>query len=160
MPNSACRGLAKSHEAILSLGVLSYPNSIKVCIMGKALWAIKYTNFVFAMAGEKIKAQITPFSLTTQLAERFGTLKTTYWSLGVLGSPYKIMSVQRASPINGSDQFRGLSWNQFVALRLWLIIRMDTFRIKSKWRVNSDNPAWTDKCHGFLEPPSVCSWET
>lgn len=25
-----------------------------------------------------------------------------------LGSPYKIMSVQRASPINGNDRFRGL----------------------------------------------------
>ena len=35
---------------------------------------------------------------------------------GVLGSPYKIMSVQRASPINGSDQFRGLSWNQSLHL--------------------------------------------
>ena len=75
--------------------------------------AIKYTNFVFVekgipMAGEKIKGLNNAIFHPISLLEDWHS-QTTYWSLGVLGSPYKIMFVQRASPINGSDQFRGLS---------------------------------------------------
>jgi hypothetical protein len=48
-------------------------------------------------AGEKIKGSNNAFFSPISLLEDWHS-QTTYWSLGVLGSPYKIMSVQRASP--------------------------------------------------------------
>ena len=58
-------------------------------------------------AGEKKKSLNNAIFHPISLLEDWHS-QTTYWSLGVLGSPYKIMSVQRASPINGNDRFRGL----------------------------------------------------
>ncbi len=59
-------------------------------------------------AGEKRKCLNNAIFHPISLLEDWHS-QTTYWSLGVLGSPYKIMSVQWASPINGNDRFRGLS---------------------------------------------------
>ena len=48
-------------------------------------------------AGEKKKSLNNAIFHPISLLENWHS-QTTYWSLGVLGSPYKIMSVQRASP--------------------------------------------------------------
>ena len=47
--------------------------------------------------GEKKKCLNNAIFHPISLLENWHS-QTTYWSLGVLGSPYKIMSVQRASP--------------------------------------------------------------
>jgi hypothetical protein len=60
------------------------------------------------MLAKRKNAQITPFSHQSACWQIWHS-QTTDWLLGGLGSPYKIMSVQRASPINGSDRFRELS---------------------------------------------------
>lgn len=48
-------------------------------------------------AGEKKKNLNNTIFHPISLQENWHS-QTTYWLLGVLGSPYKIMSVQRASP--------------------------------------------------------------
>ncbi|MEY8552098.1 hypothetical protein AALJ87_01160 [Bacteroides uniformis] len=48
-------------------------------------------------AGEKKKSLNNAIFHPISLLENWHS-QTTYWSLGVLGSPYKIKSVQRASP--------------------------------------------------------------
>ena len=55
-------------------------------------------------AGEKKKSLNNAIFHPISLLENWHS-QTTYWSLGVLGSPYKIKSVQRASPWLKKDMF-------------------------------------------------------
>ena len=50
--------------------------------MGKPCEQLSIQISIFAMAGEKIKGSNNAFFLTTQLAERFGTLKRPIGRLG------------------------------------------------------------------------------
>ena len=59
-------------------------------------------------AGEKKKCPNNAFFSSISLLKDLAISNDRLVAWG-LGYPYKIMSVQRASPVNGNDQFRELS---------------------------------------------------
>jgi hypothetical protein len=65
-------------------------------------------------AGEKKKCLNNAIFHPISLLENWHS-QTTDWSLGVLGSPYKIMSVQRASPwLKKTTYSKGIIHNKFA----------------------------------------------
>jgi len=80
--------------------------------MGKPMMQLSMQISLFVEKGvqelaRRKNVQITPF-LAQSACWQIWHSQTTDWLLGGLGYPYKIISVQRASPVNGKDQFREL----------------------------------------------------